>query len=63
MDIIGIDIGTVRIKYVRLEKKSGRFNLVSSDYFDYKGTDENLREIIEIIVSREGTNHEVVIGV
>ncbi|HON85943.1 MAG TPA: pilus assembly protein PilM [Syntrophorhabdaceae bacterium] len=62
MDIIGIDVGTVRIKYVRLEKKSGRYNLVSSDYFDYKGTDENLGEIIEIIASREGTNHEVVIG-
>lgn len=62
MDIIGIDIGTVRIKYVRLERRSGRFNLVSKDYFDYKGTDESLKEVIDTIISREGTNHEVAIG-
>ncbi|HOJ42740.1 MAG TPA: hypothetical protein PK800_01340, partial [Syntrophorhabdaceae bacterium] len=62
MDIIGIDIGTVRVKYVRMERKSKRINIISKGYFDYKGTLENLEEIIGAIAEKEGVNNEIAIG-
>jgi len=62
MDIIGIDIGTVTIKYVRVQRKSKSMNIISKDYFDYKGTFDDLNEIIGTIAVKEGTNNEIVVG-
>lgn len=62
MDIIGIDIGTVKIKYVRIQRKSGKVNIISKNHFDYKGTKEDLENIIDIMAVNEGTNHEVLIS-
>lgn len=62
MDIIGIDIGTVSVKYVRVQKKSKAIGIVSQNCFDYKGTLEDLEDIIDKIASDEGTNHELVVG-
>lgn len=63
MDIIGIDIGSVRIKYVRMQRKSKRIIIVSKDSFDYKGTFDDLSEIIGSIAVKEGTNNEIVVGI
>lgn len=62
MDILAIDIGTVRLKYLRLNRKGNKNTVVAKDYFDYKGTDDDLNDILSVIKSREGTELEVVIG-
>ena len=62
MDILGIDIGTVSVKYVRYRKK-GKGVVVSRGEYPYKEGWEDLEGILSSIKSREGANVEVVIGI
>ena len=62
MDILGIDIGTVSVKYVRYRKK-GKGVVVSRGEYPYKEGWEDLEGILSSIKSREGANVEVAIGI
>jgi Tfp pilus assembly PilM family ATPase len=62
MDILGIDIGTVSVKYVRYRKK-GKGVVVSRGEYPYKEGWEDLQGILSSIKSREGANVEVAIGI
>jgi type IV pilus assembly protein PilM len=62
MDILGIDIGTVSVKYVRYRKK-GKGIVVSRGEYPYKEGWEDLEGILSSIKSREGANVEVAIGI
>ncbi len=62
MDILGIDIGTVSVKYVRYRKK-GKGIVVSRGEYPYKEGWEDLEGILSSIKGREGTNVEVAIGI
>ena len=62
MDILGIDIGTVSVKYVRYRKK-GKGVVVSRGEYPYKEGWEDLEGILSSIKSREGVNVEVAIGI
>ena len=62
MDILGIDIGTVSVKYVRYRKK-GRGVVVSRGEYPYKEGWEDLEGILSSIKSKEGANVEVAIGI
>jgi type IV pilus assembly protein PilM len=62
MDILGIDIGTVSVKYVRYRKK-GKGVIVSRGEYPYKEGWEDLEGILSSIKSREGANVEVAIGI
>ena len=61
MDILGIDIGTVSVKYVRYRKK-GRV-VVSRGEYPYKEGWEDLEGILSSIKDREGANVDVAIGI
>ncbi len=62
MDILGIDIGTVSVKYVRYRKK-GKGVVVARGEYPYKEGWEDLEGILSSIKNREGTNVEVAIGI
>jgi len=62
MDILGIDIGTVSVKYVRYRKK-GKGVVVSRGEYPYKEGWEDLEGILSSIKSREGANVEVAVGI
>jgi len=62
MDILGVDIGTVSVKYVRNRKK-GRGIVVSRGAYPYKEGWEDLEGILSSIKNREGANVEVAIGI
>ena len=63
MDILGIDIGTVSIKYLRWKGKKGKGIAVSKGIYQYKGDVEDLSFILSQIKEKEGTSLEVVIGI
>jgi type IV pilus assembly protein PilM len=62
MDILGIDIGTVSVKYVRYRKKGGGV-VISRGEYPYKEGWGDLEGILSSIKSREGANVEVAIGI
>jgi Tfp pilus assembly PilM family ATPase len=62
MDILGIDIGTVSVKYVRYRRK-GKGAVVSRGEYPYKEGWEDLEGILSSIKNREGANVEVAIGI
>ncbi len=59
MDVLGIDIGTVSVKYVRMRGK----NLLSQGDYAHKGGWEDLNFILTEIKDEEGTDVEVAIAV
>lgn len=61
MDTLGIDIGTVSVKYVRYRKK-GRV-VVSRGEYPYREAWEDLNGVLAEIKAREGTNVEVAVGI
>ncbi len=63
MDLIGIDIGTVSIKYVRWRGKRGKGTIVSSGEYPFQGGWKDLEEILATIRSREGGSLEAIVGV
>ncbi len=62
MDILGIDIGTVSVKYVRCKGTTGKSIVVSQGDYPYKGGFEDLELILADIRSKEGPDLEVAIG-
>lgn len=60
MDILGIDIGTVSVKYVRMR---GKGNVVSHGEYPHKGGWEDLNFILTDIKDKEGTDVEVAVAV
>ncbi len=63
MDILGIDIGTVSVKYVRCKGTAGNSIITSQGDYPYKGDFEDLRLIVEDIRMKEGTDCEVAVGI
>ena len=59
MDILGIDIGTVSVKYVKVRDGSA----VSSGVYSYKGSFDDLEMILGDIKVKEGDDVEVVMGI
>lgn len=59
MDILGIDIGTVSVKYVKVREGSA----VSSGDYPYKGGFDDLEMILGDIKVKEGDDVEVAIGI
>ena len=62
MDILGIDIGTVSVKYVRCKGTIGKSIIVSQGDYPYKGGFEDLGLILADIRDKEGPDLEVAIG-
>ncbi|MCX5809092.1 MAG: pilus assembly protein PilM [Proteobacteria bacterium] len=62
MDQLGIDIGTVSVKYLRWNGKKGKGTIISKGVYPYTGDYGNLAEILDDIVIKEGNDLEVSIG-
>jgi Tfp pilus assembly PilM family ATPase len=62
LDILGIDIGTVSVKYVRCKGTTGKSIVVSQGDYPYKGGFEDLELILADIRNKEGPDLEVAIG-
>jgi Tfp pilus assembly PilM family ATPase len=62
LDILGIDVGTITVKYVRWKGKRGKGTFVSKGDYSYRGTWKDLEEILSDIRNREGTNVDVSVG-
>jgi Tfp pilus assembly PilM family ATPase len=62
LDILGIDIGTVSVKYVRCKGTTGKSIVVSQGDYLYKGGLEDLELILADVRSKEGPDLEVAIG-
>ena len=63
MDILGIDIGTVSVKYVRCKNASVKNGIVSHGDYPYRGGFDDLNLILTDIRAKEGSDLEVVVGV
>lgn len=63
MDILGIDIGTVSVKYVRCKGTQGKSIIASQGDYPYKGGFEDLELILADIRSKEGSDLEVAVGI
>lgn len=62
MDILGIDIGTVSVKYVRCKTAAGNSVVASQGDYPYKGDFDDLQLILDDIRIKEGVDVEVVVG-
>jgi Tfp pilus assembly PilM family ATPase len=63
VDILGIDIGTVSVKYVRCKGAQGKSIVASQGDYPYKGGFEDLDLILADIRSKEGADLEVAVGI
>ncbi|MEN6616742.1 MAG: pilus assembly protein PilM, partial [Syntrophorhabdus sp.] len=63
LDILGVDIGTVSVKYVRCKGPVGNAVITSQGDYPYKGDFEDLKLIVEDIRMKEGADCEVAIGI
>ncbi|OPY79705.1 MAG: Competence protein A [Syntrophorhabdus sp. PtaU1.Bin058] len=63
MDILGIDIGTVSVKYVKVKGTSGNWSVISSGDYPYKGGFDDLEMILSDIKIKEGDDVEVAVGI
>ncbi len=63
MDILGIDIGTVSVKYVRCRWSSGKSVVVSQGDYNYRDDFDDLRLVITDVRAKEGSDVDVVIGI
>lgn len=63
LDILGVDIGTVSVKYVRCKGSAGNSIIISQGDYPYKGDFEDLKLILEDVRMKEGTDLEVAVGV
>jgi len=59
MDRLGIDIGTVSVKYLRWRGKKGKGIVISKGSYPYTGDYNNLAEILDDITLKEGNELEV----
>jgi Tfp pilus assembly PilM family ATPase len=62
IDVLGIDIGTVSVKYVHLRGKGNKSLVISHGVFPYNGEMPHLDIILSNIRAREGS-HRVAIGI
>lgn len=62
MDQLGIDIGSVSVKYLRWRGKKGKGTIISKGVYPYTGDYGNLAEILDDIVIKEGNDLEVLVG-
>jgi type IV pilus assembly protein PilM len=62
MDIIGIDVGTVSVKYIRWRGKKDKGDLVSQGNYIYQGDFDNLAVILSDIRARESGDIEVALS-
>ena len=62
MDRLGIDIGTVSVKYLRWKGKKGKGIVVSTGSYAYTGEYDKLAEILDDIILKEGSELEVSVG-
>lgn len=60
MDILGIDIGTVSVKYVRMR---GKGTVISMGEYPHKGGWEDLNFVLTDIKDKEGTDVEIALAV
>jgi len=60
MDILGIDIGTVSVKYLRVR---GKGTIISRGEYPHKGGWEDLNFVLTDIKDKEGTDVEIAIAV
>ena len=58
MDILGIDIGTVSVKYLRIR---GKGVIISHGDYPHKGGWEDLNFVLTDIKDKEGTDVEIAI--
>jgi len=63
VDILGVDIGTVSVKYVRCKGTAGNSIIASQGDYPYKGDFEDLKLILEDIRMKEGLDLEVAAGI
>jgi type IV pilus assembly protein PilM len=63
LDILGVDIGTASLKYVRWRGKRGRGIVISKGDYPYSGDWEGLERIVADIQVREGPKLDVAICV
>ena len=63
MDILGIDIGTVSVKYVRCKGAQGKSIIASQGDYPYKGGFEDLELVLADIRAKEGADLEVAVGI
>ncbi|MCX5811458.1 MAG: pilus assembly protein PilM [Proteobacteria bacterium] len=63
MDILGIDVGTVSVKYTRWRGKKDKGELVSKGDYPYQGDLDNLAIILSDIKIREGGNIETALSI
>jgi Tfp pilus assembly PilM family ATPase len=63
VDILGIDIGTVSVKYVRCKGTQGKSLIASQGDYPYKGGFEDLELILADIRVKEGPDLEVAVGI
>lgn len=63
MDILGIDIGTVSVKYVRCRGTAGRSLVTSQGDYPYNGSLEDLESILADIRVKEGTGLEIAVAI
>ncbi len=63
MDILGIDIGTVSVKYVRCKGTTGKSIVASQRDYPYKGGFEDLELILGDIRAKEGPDLAVAVGI
>lgn len=62
MDRLGIDIGTVSVKYLRWKGKKDKGVIVSKGSYPYTGDYNNLADILDDIILKEGSELEVSVG-
>lgn len=63
MDFLGIDIGTVSVKYVRWRGSRDKGAVVSKGDYPYKGDLEDLRRILSEMRSKEGADLRASVGI
>jgi type IV pilus assembly protein PilM len=63
MDILGIDVGTVSVKYTRWKGKKDKGELVSKGDYPYQGDLDNLAVILSDIRIRESGNIETALSI
>ncbi len=62
MDYLGLDIGTVSVKYLRWRGKKGKGIIISKGSYPYTGDYDNLAGILDDIVLKEGYDLDVSIA-
>jgi Tfp pilus assembly PilM family ATPase len=63
MDTLGIDIGTLSVKYLRMKGRREKGVVLSEGEYLYSGDLGDMQSILNAIRDKEGTDHEVAIAI